>query len=225
MCYLGPNGLVGVPSMLEMTGEVPFLWRLCACDGEGFYSVAMVVPGSDDSRAYDLSIEIGVLGPADDLDLSEKEEILEWNRNDIDLFLRLVNQRQLGRGAGKPDTLRLDLTDPEVIDVVHIVAAAGFGFPYLPGDALKDSAGEYPRHKAEVGGLASLNTIQGFKSCVVVDVAEEEVACVLLDDLEIDSREGDASLYRNDLVVVGHTDVLHPAFAQPGARPDSAMLH
>ena len=211
--------------MKEAGGEVPFLWRLCARDEEGSYSVAMVVPGPEDSEGFDLMIETGILRLTGDPELSENEEILEWNQDDIDLFLRLVTQRKLGFGAGKPDTLRIDLTDPAVIDIIHIVAAAGFGFPWLPGGALKESAGEFPRHKAEVGGLASLNTIHGFKPCVVVDIAEEEVACVLLDDLEIRGAEGDESLYRNDLLVVGHTDVLHPAFAQPTERPASAVLH
>ena len=212
--------------MIELAGEVPFLWRLCARSEEGSYSVAMVVPGPDESQAFDLTIETGVLRLTGDSELSGNEEILEWNQDDLDLFLRLVNQRRIGRAASKPDTLRLDLTDPDVIDIIHIVAAAGFGYPYLPGAMLKHSRGEFPRHEAEVGGLASLNTIRGFKPCVVVDVAEEEVACVLLDNLEsVEGRNSEESLYRNDLVVVGHTDVLHPAFAQPGGRPESAVLH
>jgi len=212
--------------MTETRGEAPFLWRLCAREEEGSYSVAMVVPGPDDSEGFDLMIETGILRLAGgEPELSENEEILEWNQDDFDLFLRLVNQRKLGTGAGKPDTLRLDLTDPEIIDIIHIVAAAGFGFPWLPGSVLKESAGEFPRHKAEIGGLASLNTIHGFKPCVVVDVAEEEVACVLLDDLEASGGEGEEGLNRNDRLVVGHTDVLLPAFAQPSDRPASAVLH
>jgi len=211
--------------MTETRGEAPFLWRLSAREEEGSYSVAMVVPGPDDSKGFDLMIETGILRLAGDPELSESEEILEWNQDDFDLFLRLLNHRKLGLGGGKPDTLRLDLTDPEVIDVIHIVAAAGFGFPWPPGSVLKESAGEFPRHKAEIGGLASLNTIHGFKPCVVVDVAEEEVACVLLDNLEASGGEGGEALNRNDLLVVGHTDVLHPAFAQPSARPASAVVH
>lgn len=212
--------------MIELTGEVPFLWRLLARNEEGSYSVAMVVPGPDDSHVYDLTIETGILRLTADPDLVENEEVLEWNQNDIDLFLRLVSQRKLGRNSGKQDTLRLDLTDPEVIDIIHIVAAAGFGFPYLPMGLLKQSSGEFPRYDAEVGSLASLNTVNGFKPCVIVEVAEEEVACVLLDDLEVQGDdESDESLYRNDLLVVGRMDVLHPAFAQTSARPESAVLH
>lgn len=212
--------------MIELTGEVPFLWRLLARNEEGSYSVAMVVPGPDDSHVYDLTIETGILRLTADPDLVENEEVLEWNQNDIDLFLRLVSQRKLGRNSGKQDTLRLDLTDPEVIDIIHIVAAAGFGFPYLPMGLLKQSSGEFPQYDAEVGSLASLNTVNGFKPCVIVEVAEEEVACVLLDDLEVQGDdESDESLYRNDLLVVGRMDVLHPAFAQTSARPESAVLH
>ncbi len=211
--------------MIELTGEVPFLWRLCANEDKGSYSVAMVVPGPDDSETFDLTIETGILRLASDPGISAGEEILEWNQSDLDLFMRLVNQRRLGRGTDQPDTVRLDLTDPEVIEIIHIVAAAGFGAPYLPAGALKTAAGEYPRHEAAVGCLASLNTVGGFKPCVVVEVAEEEVACVLLDDLRIDGETGGKSLYRNDLLVVGRTDLLHPAFAQTGGRPASATVH
>ncbi len=217
--------------MGKWKGEVPFLWRLHAHDEEGACSVAMVVPGSSDSRPFDLTIETGIQRLIADSESSgsdgsdEGEELLEWNQNDVDLFLRLIQQRQLGRGAGASDILRLDLTDPEVIEIVHIVAAASFGFPYLPEGALRESVGEFPRYEAEVGGLASLNTVSGFVSCVVVEVAEEEVACVLLDDLPVEGASGDASLCRNDLVVVGRTDVLHPEFALPGERPESALLH
>ena len=225
LCYLYTCRPTEIPSMIELTGEVPFLWRLCAQSEEGSCSVAMVVPGPADSQVYDLTIETGILRLTADPDLVENEEILEWNQSDIDLFLRLVSQRSLGRSTGKRGTLRLDLTDPEVIDIIHIVAAAGFGFPCLPTGVLKQSSGEFPRYDAEVGSLASLNTVSGFKPCVVVEVAEEEVACVLLDDLEVEGDDSDESLYRNDLLVVGRLDVLHPAFAQTSERPKSAILH
>ncbi len=211
--------------MIELTGDVPFLWRLCANEDNGSYSVAMVVPGPDDSETFDLTIETGILRLTADPDVSAGEEILEWNQSDLDLFLRLINQRKIGRIADQADTVRLDLTDPEVIEIIHIVAAAGFGFPYLPIGVLKDTAGEYPRFEAMVGSLASLNTVSGFKPCVVVEVAEEEVACVLLDDLPVEGEEGDESLYRNDLLVVGRMDLLHPAFAQTSARPGTATIH
>ena len=121
--------------------------------------------------------------------------------------------------------MRLDLTDPEVIEIIHIVAAAGFGFPYLPIGVLKSASGEFPRFDAVVGNLASLNTVSGFKPCVVVEVAEEEVACVLLDDLPVEGGEGEESLCRNDLLVVGRMDLLHPSFAQTGGRPETATVH
>ena len=211
--------------MIESTGEVPFLWRLCAIEDKGSYSVAMVVPGPDDPESFDLTIETGILRLTADSDVSGNEEILEWNQSDFDLFLRLINQRGIGRVADRADTLRLDLTDPEVIEIIHIVAAAGFGFPCLPIGALKNAGGEYPRHDAAVGGLASLNTVSGFKPCVVVEVAEADVACVLLDDLPIEGGESEESLCRHDLLVVSRTDLLHPAFAQTGARPEFAVVH
>lgn len=220
-----PIHTINEPPMIELTGEVPFLWRLCANEDKGSYSVAMVVPGPDDSESFDLTIETGILRLTADPEASGNEEILEWNQNDLDLFLRLINQRKIGRITDQPDTVRLDLTDPEVIEIIHIVAAAGFGFPYLPIGVLKDASGEFPRFDAVVGSPASLNTVSGFKPCVVVEVAEEEVACVLLDDLPVEDGEGEESLCRNDLLVVGRTDLLHPSFAQTGGRPESATIH
>lgn len=211
--------------MIELTGEVPFLWRLCANEDKGSHSVAMVVPGPDDSASFDLTIETGILRLTADPDASGNEEILEWNQSDLDLFLRLINQRKIGRITDQPDTVRLDLTDPEVIEIIHIVAAAGFGFPYLPAGVLKHATGEFPRFDAAVGNLASLNTVSGFKPCVVVEVAEEEVACVLLDDLPVKGGEGEESLCRNDLLVVDRADLLHPSFAQTEVRPESAAIH
>ncbi len=211
--------------MTELTGDVPFLWRLCAHEDKGSRSVAMVVRGPDDSDSFDLTIETGILKLGADPEQPDNEEILEWNQSDLDLFLRLLQQRKIGNHTAQPDIVRLDLTDPEVIEIIHIVAAAGFGFPYTPMGLLKDATGEYPPHEAVVGGPASLNTVSGFKRCVVVQVAQDEIACVLLDDLPIAEEEGGQCLFRNDVLVVEPVDLLHPSFAQTGLRPESATIH
>ena len=98
--------------MIELNKEIPFLWRLSAESSEGYCSVAMVVPCPADTEIQDLTIETSVMSLSSDSTRSEKEETLEWNQEDISLFLKLVNQKQLNKRQAMPDTMRIDLADP-----------------------------------------------------------------------------------------------------------------
>lgn len=211
--------------MIELTGEIPFLWRLSAESSEGYCSVSMVVPCPPETDITDLTIETTVVSLSSDSTRSESEEILEWNQEDISLFLKLVNHRQLRDNQPITDTVRVDLTDPDVIDIIHIVAAAGFGVAFTSYGIVKTADGSYPVHNFEVGSLASLNTVNGFKQCVVVDIDEEDVVCVLLDDIDVRDVEDYDQLSRHDLLLVKRIDVLHPEFAEDQAKPASAVLH
>jgi len=52
------------------------------------------------------------------------------------------------------------------------------------------------------------------------------VVCVLLDDIEVNSRELDLEqLSRHDLLLVKRIDILHPEFAESRARPGTSILH
>ena len=133
-------------TMIELTAEIPFLWRLGAESSEGYCSVSMIVPCPPETEIKDLTIETSVLSLSSDSTRSEKEETLEWNQEDISLFLKLVNQKQLANKQPISDTVRIDLTDPAVIDIIHIVAAAGFGVAFTSYGLLKESNGLYPGH-------------------------------------------------------------------------------
>ncbi|MEX0617821.1 MAG: hypothetical protein WDZ76_04290 [Pseudohongiellaceae bacterium] len=211
--------------MIELTGDIPFLWRLSAESNDGFCAVAMVVPYQVDDNKKDLTIETSVVSLSSDSTRSEQDEMLEWNQEDINLFLRLVNQTQYSRNLPVNDTVRIDLTDPSIIEIIHVVAAAGFGMAFASCGALRASNGRYPTHLCEVGSFASLNAVSGFVRCVVVDVEEEDVVCVLLDDIDIRSGNEYDRLSRHDLLMVKREDVLHPEFADHNQRPDSARLH
>jgi len=139
--------------------------------------------------------------------------------------LKLVNQRQLTNNQLISDTVRLDLTDPAVIEIIHIVAAAGFGVAFTSYGLLKESNSLYPVHSCEVGALASLNTIVGFKPCIVVDIEDDDVVCVLLEDIDVCATEDYDRLARHDLLLAKRGDVLHPEFAESKAKPESAVLH
>ena len=211
--------------MIELSGEIPFLWRLSAESSEGYCSVSMVVPCPPETEIKDLTIETSVLSLSSDSSRSEKEEILEWNQEDISLFLRLVNQKQMKNNQRVSDTVRVDLTDPDIIDIIHVVAAAGFGVAFTSYGLLKQMDGSYPVHNFEIGSFASLNTINGFKPCVVVDIEDDDVVCVLLDDIDVRSIDEYDRLCRHDLLLVKRLDVLHPEFAESKAKPSSAVLH
>jgi len=211
--------------MIELSGDIPFLWRLSAESSEGYCSVAMVVPCPPDTEIKDLTIETSVMSLSTDSTRSEKEETLEWNQEDINLFLKLVNQKQLSRNQPVTDTVRIDLTDPDIIDIIHVVAAAGFGVAFTSYGLLKNSDGYYPLNDCEVGAQASLNTVSGFKPCVVVDVEDDDVVCVLMDDIDVRDIDEYDHLCRHDLLLVKRTDLLHPEFAENQIKPSSAVLH
>jgi hypothetical protein len=211
--------------MIELNNEIPFLWRLSAESSEGYCSVAMVVPCPPDTEIKDLTIETSVMSLSSDSTRSEKEETLEWNQEDISLFLKLVNQKQLSKREAMPDTVRIDLADPDIIDIIHIVAAAGFGVAFTSYGLLKQTDSQFPVHPCNIGAFASLNTVSGFKPCVIVDVEDDDVVCVLLDDIDVRETDEYDQLCRHDLLLVKRIDILHPEFAEKHAKPHSATLH
>ena len=211
--------------MIELTAEIPFLWRLGAESSEGYCSVSMIVPCPPETEIKDLTIETSVLSLSSDSIRSEKEETLEWNQEDISLFLKLVNQKQLANKQRISDTVRIDLTDPAIIDIIHIVAAAGFGVAFTSYGLLKESSGLYPAHSCEIGALASLNTIIGFRPCIVVDIEDDDVVCVLLEDIDVQAIDEYDRLSVHDLLLAKRGDILHPEFAETKAKPETTVLH
>lgn len=212
--------------MIEFTSEVPFLWRLSAESSEGYCSVSMVVPCPPETQVQDFTIETSVQSLSSDSTRSEKEETLEWNQEDIDLFLKLINQRRLQINQPMEETVRVDLSDPDIIDIINVVAAAGFGVAFTSYGLLNHADGTFPIHAFDVGSTASLNTVTGFKPCVVVDVEDDDVVCVLLDDIDVATEEQDLDrLSRHDLLLVKRMDILHPEFAESRVRPGGSTLH
>lgn len=212
--------------MVELTGNIPFLWKLSPESSEGLCAVSMVVPfESEEDDGRDLTIETSVVSFASDSSRAETEEMLEWNQDDINLFLKLVTHEQAENRLPATDTVRIDLTDPAIIDIIHVVAAAGFGMAFSSNGILNSSAGLYPAHSCDIGSFASLNTLAGFKRCVVVDVDGEDVVVVLLEDVDVESIGEYDRLDRHDLLLVKRSDLLHPDFAATTDRPVSATVH
>lgn len=211
--------------MFELSSEVPFLWRLSAESSDGYCSVSMVVPCPPETQVHDLTIETNVQSLSSDSTRSETEETLEWNQEDIELFLKLVNRHQLRINQPLPETLRVDLTDPEIIDIINVVAAAGFGVAFTSYGLVQQADGSFPVHQFDVGSLASINTVSGFKPCIVVDLEDDDVVCVLLEDIEVQPGLEHDHLSRHDLLLVKRIDILHPEFAECHLRPADRLLH
>ncbi|MAO40523.1 MAG: hypothetical protein CMK70_09940 [Pseudohongiella sp.] len=214
--------------MVELSGNIPFLWRLSPESSDGFCMVSMVVPFEPDDEAEerrDLTIETSVVSFSSDSTRAENEETLEWNQDDMNLFLKLVTCQQQGEHVPVAESVRVDLTDPEIIEIIHVVAAAGFGTAYSSHGMLNNSIGRYPPHACDIGSFAALNTLDGFKRCVVVDMDGEDVVCVLLEEVDVVSIGEYDRLSRHDLLMVKTTDLLHPDFASDLVRPAGATLH
>ena len=212
--------------MIKISSEIPFLWRLSPESGDGYCSVALVVSStSSDAEFKEVTIETDILSLSSGDSCSTSEEVLEWNQEDIGLFLALINRNKGHNLKGDPRTLKIDLTDPEVIEIIHIVAAAGFGTAYTSKGLLEDSSGFTLLGNCEIGAIASLHTVSGFISCVVVDREDDDVICVLLNDISESKPGFFEQVHRHDLLLVNRVDLLVPEFADDYKRTQDSALH
>ena len=179
--------------MLEFSEDIPFLWRLSAESGDGFSLVSMVIPFQAGSENHEHTIPTNVVSFNGDHEKLSEEETLEWNEDDINLFLKLLAERQHGQIQRLPHapshTFKVDLGDPLTIEIVNIVAAAGFGMALTVDDLLVADPGDSrPVLEPEVGMAITLHTVDGYKRGIVVGCEEaeaEEVVCVLLDCIHL----------------------------------------
>ena len=211
--------------MIEIENEIPFLWCLSAESSEGFCAVSMVVSYEEEEDLKNLTIETSVVSFSSDSSRSTQGEMLEWNDDDIDLFLKMVNHRRLCNNLPMAETLSIDLSDPAVVEIINVVAAAGFGTAYMVPGVLRRKRGNLPAYHCQIGGLASLNTVCGFKPCAVVEMDDDEVICVLLDDLEFNDQDDMEPLHCHDLLLVKRADLLHPGFTCEQMLNGSHVLH
>ena len=105
------------------------------------------------------------------------------------------------------------------------MAAAGFGTAFTSKGLLKETSGLTHLNNFEIGAIATLNTISGFVSCVIVDLEDDDVVCVLLNDISEGQQGFFNELHRHDLVLVNRVDLLNPEFADDYKRPLDGVLH
>ena len=202
--------------MIFASGHSIF-WRLTELQGEGSDAVSVVLTNS---RRQDLA-EIAVDSDSDAKAAASRTSSLrpetvdiEWDKSDLELFLTLLRNTVEVDGAEETQQIELDLNDESIVHILQIVAAARFATPH-PAEpvinAQRSLTAAHLRH--EVGELISIDTIDGLKPGIVVAVQDNNLHCVLLD--EITSPAGDNIRFdRHDIIV------LKPEQALPGSFTD-----
>lgn len=203
--------------MIELDNDNPLLWCLNAPDTDGLRAVSLIVPCLEADIQKTVTIETSVMGRGSSDEDDDEEELMAWNEEDVELFLDILNQQRRLRGLPINETLCVDLNDPETIEIIHVIAAAGFGAIYMSNEIVPEGLETQPGFYCSIGCRVALPTIDGFKSCVVVDLGDEDAICVLLEDV--------AHLERHDLLLVSRCCLQHPGFAQDYALPAPASLH
>lgn len=200
--------------MIDINQNIPFLWRLSSDNGDGFCMVTMVVPFNQGEEHLEHVIETNICSFASDLESAQSEEILEWNEEDINLFLKLISRQQTEGQLPPSETVRVDLNDPETIEIVQIVAAAGFGVVQPSEQILAQSSGtEQVFPTLELGTEISLKTLKGYKRGIIVDAAKDDVVCVMLDEVVIRVNDEFIEICPHDLIMVKRYQILHPIYS------------
>ncbi|HWK55050.1 MAG TPA: hypothetical protein VNR18_11815 [Hyphomicrobiales bacterium] len=214
--------------MLEINEDIPFLWRLSSENEQGFSLVSMVIPISG-SQNLEHTIQTDIVSFNGEQDV-EAEETLEWNEEDLSLFLKLLNAKGSGaHGSESIRTYKVDLSDPDTIEIVHIVAAAGFGMALTVDDLLVNDPGDSLKVAAEpdIGAQVTLHTVDGYKRGVVVGNEEEDdsVVCVMLDGIRqpADHQSQLSDIHPHDLVVVKPHNLLSPLYSSREPQPHDVL--
>ena len=132
---------------------------------------------------------------------------------------------------------RTGVAYPGTIEIVNIVAAAGFGMTLTVEDLLVADPGDLHEEvrDPEVGMAVTLHTVDGYKRVIIVGVEDEEVICVLLDGIKLGSDrtyldpvtasvQDYADIHPHDLVVVKPHQLLHARYSSLGPT-HSDTLH
>ncbi|MBL4821532.1 MAG: hypothetical protein JKY98_11175 [Gammaproteobacteria bacterium] len=210
--------------MIFASGHSIF-WRLTDETGQGSDVVSIVLANQKEDEAAEVEIETDIISAPHETDPPDHPIEIEWNKKDLNLFLTLLRNTFPPRKILEQDEqIELDLTDESVLRIMHIVASARFSTPY-PVETVINPDRSLPSEmvRFRVGEHISLDTIDGFKPGVIVAVNDDEINCVLLE--EITSPAGDnIQLDRHDLIVLNKQFALPSIFTvnQPG---ESDLIH
>jgi hypothetical protein len=178
-------------------------WRLSDDSGDGSDVVSVVLANQNRQEIAEVEIETDIISSSQESPSQEYSVDIEWNRSDLDLFLTLLkNTLERRDEADEVEQIELDLADESVLRIMHIVAAARFATPYHAEAVIRPSSVNCRSCVThQVGERITLETIDGFKPAVIVRVNEDEVVCVLLEQVIAPSGDN-IKLERHDLVVI-----------------------
>lgn len=210
--------------MIFASGHSIF-WRLTDESGEGSDAVSVVLTNSRNQDLAEVAVESELIPAVRESGFRTESVDIEWNKRDLELFLTLLrNILSDPQEPGEMQQVELDLNDDSVVHILQIVAAARFATPY-PAEPVINASRNLSRTNSHcnIGELISIDTIDGLKPGVVVAVTEQDLHCLLLD--EITSPAGDNIRFdRHDIIILKKELALPGSFTDLTPR-DSDFIH
>jgi len=195
----------------DMTHAVkqPLRWRIADVQGTGMEHVNVVMPESSPLSNQEILLATDIPSPL------QSNMDIKWSEEDAYLFQMLLEKMLDHHGL---ETLELE--NPEVVDVIHIVAAAHF-LPPLDADLYLEDDIPTILNEVDVGDLVAIHTKAGYKSAVIAELDSIEAVCVLIEPLEVEGQE-ELDVY--DTLVVNKHSLLPAEFGNviPG---EEATIH
>ena len=195
--------------MTQAEKQHPLKWRLADIDGTGMDQVSIVMPEYQ-GKQQEMLLPTEIPSP-----LTSAMDI-GWSEEDSYLFYILLNKMIGDEVIGEA----IDFEDPEVLDILHVVAAAHF---IAPVDADHVLADDLPviLEEHDLGDLVAINTRAGFKTALICELDSVEASCVLLEPLELNEEE---VLDVYDTLVVNKHSILPPEFGNV-VPAEEAVIH
>ncbi len=178
----------------------PLKWRLADIAGTGVEQVNVVMPELDVHSQHEILLSTDIPSP------HASVEDIGWTDDDISLFHILLS-KMLDIDVDGSTTL--DLSDSDVVDVLHVVAAAHFIHPCNSDGLLVDDIATV-MSELDIGDLAAINTPAGYKSCIICALDSIEATCVLLESIEGGDEGRELDVY--DTLVVNKHSILPAEF-------------
>ncbi len=184
---------------MKMQPKATLRWRMADIEGTGIEQVNVVMPEANIHSQHEILLSTDIPSPqASALDIG-------WTDDDINLFSLLLDKM-----LGLPESdSELEIDNPEIIDILHVVAAAHF---IPPVNAQEVLAGDINTVLSEldVADLIAVHTQDGFKSAIICGLDSIEALCVLLEPIEgIDGLQ-DLDIY--DTLLVNKHSILPAEF-------------
>ncbi|MFM1896049.1 MAG: hypothetical protein RLZZ385_1123 [Pseudomonadota bacterium] len=177
--------------MMIASGQNLF-WRLSDSSGRGSDAVSVVLTNHPSATPAEVQIQTAISANPFPASTAAASQDIEWDQRDLELFVTLLHKTLPADTAAARGSvhIELDLSDDQVVHIMHVVAAARFASAYLAAPVINDWRSlPVLAVGCQVGDLISIDTIDGFKPCVVVADNEDTLDCILLE--EITSPRGD----------------------------------